>query len=65
MNRNKFDSMVELVSQVLQAGGSIFVQRTGGVVVEIHVSPEIAKAAVTKATNIQLAKVINDRRTQP
>jgi hypothetical protein len=63
MNQQKHDAMVELVSQILISGGSIFVQRTGGVVVELHVSPEICRQAVTKATTAQIAKAI--RITKP
>ena len=54
--------LVDLVANVLEKGGSIFVQKSGTVVVELRITPAIAQAAVLKAATKKLATVLQQRK---
>ena len=50
--------LVDLTASLLERGGSLFIQKSGSVVVELHISPEIARAAVNKAVASKLSVVL-------
>jgi hypothetical protein len=54
--------LVDLVANVLEKGGSIFVQKSGTVVVELRITPAIAQVAVLKAATKKLATVLQQRK---
>jgi hypothetical protein len=54
--------LVDLAANVLEKGGSIFVQKSGSVVVELRITPAIAQAAVTKAATSKISQVLQQRK---